>query len=771
MVLTYTVYSPTSQQVSLGAAMRQNGTNNPFLSDPINDRIVSLSVGNNTVIRYFALPNVSNVSYDFQWGLWSAGFGTQYGLIEQDNALAVSGPTPTPLPVCNYNINPGTGGVIVPGTFQVERSQCTDCTVHIDIPFVYSLYDQQFTVIHAGNNGTVQFPTASGINNGCIPLADLVYTFAPYLEDLDTTSVGDGIFTSVSGTQPNRILNIEWRAHAVVSGAPVHFEVRIYEGQQKFQVIYDQVDTGSTQTSIGIQRDPTYYQVYQCQAGGIAPGTTLTFEYACGLPTQTPTATVATSTPTRTPTGAPTNTSTVSPTPTQPVLQSAALGPNPAFGGDTIVLTYTVWSPNSQVVSLGADMAPAGTGAYQNDAANDAQVAINPGLNTITRLFNLGSRVSGSYDVRWGLFSQGFGTQYGLITQSNALTILQATVTPAPTRTPTITLTPTLTPTSNVPTSTPSVTVLQAVALGPNPAFGGQTLVLTYTVWSPTNQLVSLGADMAPAGTGAYQNDPVNDLDIQVHPGLNNVTRLFNLGARSAGNYDVRWGLFQAHFGFQYGLEVRSNALTILAATVTPTGPTNTPTATPTGPTSTSTPTITGTPPTATNTPLVSNTPTPSAPMLSSASVSPASVPRGGTVTLNFTIFSPSAATYALGADISNNGNQYTDPGNDRLVSVPAGVSNVSRNFYIRPDDSTGVYNVSFGLWNTAFSIQYGSQVKTNALTITAATPTPSVGIPHIHSHQRAHSQPSRRNPRSHPALQHQRERGRHDQPELQGDQ
>ncbi|HST05215.1 MAG TPA: hypothetical protein VLQ48_10830, partial [Chloroflexia bacterium] len=302
VVLTYTVYSPTSQQVSLGAAMRQNGTNNPFLSDPINDRIVSLSVGNNTVIRYFALPNVSNVSYDFQWGLWSAGFGTQYGLIEQDNALAVSGPTPTPLPVCNYNINPGTGGVIVPGTFQVERSQCTDCTVHIDIPFVYSLYDQQFTVIHAGNNGTVQFPTASGINNGCIPLAGLVYTFAPYLEDLDTTSVGDGIFTSVSGTQPNRILNIEWRAHAVASGAPVHFEVRIYEGQQKFQVIYDQVDTGSTQTSIGIQRDPTYYQVYQCQAGGIAPGTTLTFEYACGLPTQTATATVATSTPTRTPT-------------------------------------------------------------------------------------------------------------------------------------------------------------------------------------------------------------------------------------------------------------------------------------------------------------------------------------------------------------------------------------------------------------------------------------------------------------------------------------
>ena len=192
--------------------------------------------------------------------------------MEQDNAVQVSGPTPTPIAICNYSITTSGGGVIVPGTFQVERSQCTDCTVHIDIPFVYTLYNQQFTVIHAGNAGNVQFPTFTNLNNGCLPQSAFYYTIVPYFEDMDTTAVGDGIFTSVSGTQPNRILNIEWRAHSVASGQVVHFEVRIYEGQERFDMIYDQVDCGGSNASTGVQLDNTNYQIYQCQSGGITPG-------------------------------------------------------------------------------------------------------------------------------------------------------------------------------------------------------------------------------------------------------------------------------------------------------------------------------------------------------------------------------------------------------------------------------------------------------------------------------------------------------------------
>ena len=40
-----------------------------------------------------------------------------------------------------------------------------------------------------------------------------------------------GIFTSVSGTAPNRILNIEWRTvYNNDTSQPVNYELRLYEG-------------------------------------------------------------------------------------------------------------------------------------------------------------------------------------------------------------------------------------------------------------------------------------------------------------------------------------------------------------------------------------------------------------------------------------------------------------------------------------------------------------------------------------------------------------
>src|SRR5437763_1757722 len=48
-----------------------------------------------------------------------------------------------------------------------------------------------------------------------------------------------GIYTSVSGSAPNRIFNIEWRAcltQGTGCGGQVDFEVRLYEGQNRFDV-------------------------------------------------------------------------------------------------------------------------------------------------------------------------------------------------------------------------------------------------------------------------------------------------------------------------------------------------------------------------------------------------------------------------------------------------------------------------------------------------------------------------------------------------------
>ena len=57
---------------------------------------------------------------------------------------------------------------------------------------------------------------------------------------------GFGIFTSVSGNAPNRIFNIEWRAQYFPGSGSANFELRLYEGQRRFDVIYGTLTNGNT---------------------------------------------------------------------------------------------------------------------------------------------------------------------------------------------------------------------------------------------------------------------------------------------------------------------------------------------------------------------------------------------------------------------------------------------------------------------------------------------------------------------------------------------
>src|SRR5207247_509090 len=88
------------------------------------------------------------------------------------------------------------------------------CVTTIALPFPYTLYDQSFTSVNLSSNGNAQFTTTDlAWTNVCLPWTSHNYTIMPYWGDLYTLNAGFGIFTSVSGTPPNRIFNIEWRAH------------------------------------------------------------------------------------------------------------------------------------------------------------------------------------------------------------------------------------------------------------------------------------------------------------------------------------------------------------------------------------------------------------------------------------------------------------------------------------------------------------------------------------------------------------------------------
>src|SRR4029077_16791901 len=209
-------------------------------------------------------------------------------------------------PSDHYTISQITAS-IVPGTVDTGN-HCDDCTTPITLPFPYTLYDQTFTTANVDSNGTLQFANASStFTNTCLPFVGHSYIILPYWDDLYNVNSGFGIFTSISGTAPNRIFNIEHRSQYFPGSGSANFEIRLYEGQTRFDVIYGTVTNGNTSATAGVQKNDTVFTQYFCNGtGGAATGGQSYTLQPCGTPSPTPTATAtATGTPSPTPTCVP----------------------------------------------------------------------------------------------------------------------------------------------------------------------------------------------------------------------------------------------------------------------------------------------------------------------------------------------------------------------------------------------------------------------------------------------------------------------------------
>jgi hypothetical protein len=252
--------------------------------------------------------------------------------------------TPTPTPACTpqYIINQ-IGGSIVPGDTDTGN-HTDDGTTFVSLPFNYTLYDQSFNGINVSSNGNAQFTTTdTAFTNVCLPWVSHDYTVFPYWDDLRTDSNTGcagypggtcGIYTSVSGTAPNRIFNIEWRAVYFASPTLMaNYELRFYEGQTRFDVVYGTVASGTTSATAGVQRDDINFTQYFCNGtGGAASGGQSYTLQGCSspTPTATPTATftpTSTPTPTFTPTPTATATATFTPTATATATATATVTP------------------------------------------------------------------------------------------------------------------------------------------------------------------------------------------------------------------------------------------------------------------------------------------------------------------------------------------------------------------------------------------------------------------------------------------------------------
>lgn len=242
--------------------------------------------------------------------------------------------TTTPFPTCgpgsDYVVSPLSSATIVAGTTDTGN-HCNDCTTQITLPFPYALYGQTYSSVYVSDNGTLQFTSSSPDGqNICLPNTTMSNTIFALWDDLRTdwlTPDPTGIYTSVSNEGGTLVFNIEWRAVYNLNSCcvPVHFEVRLFQGLDRFDVIYQHTDQGGIGTTIGVQRGTgASYTEYLCNVfGRLADGTRLIFRpYACGEATFTPSATSTPTPPTPPPptspvrTNTPTNTYTPTITPT-----------------------------------------------------------------------------------------------------------------------------------------------------------------------------------------------------------------------------------------------------------------------------------------------------------------------------------------------------------------------------------------------------------------------------------------------------------------------
>jgi hypothetical protein len=231
-------------------------------------------------------------------GSLTSGFQLAFTLPSCGNAGTPTA-TATPStcgPNANYALVQATG-TLVPGNTLVPSSQGDDVVANVQLPFTFQFYGQGFQSANAGSNGTLQFSSDNpDFFNACLPTPRLNNAILPYWDDLLTNNVDGGIFTSLSGSAPNRIFNIEWRACTFADGGcgtETNFEVRLYENGgrgDRFDIVYAIVADGSGAT-VGVQkRYGSQATQYECNTGGIVQGRLLQFTLPQCI-TPTPTAT------------------------------------------------------------------------------------------------------------------------------------------------------------------------------------------------------------------------------------------------------------------------------------------------------------------------------------------------------------------------------------------------------------------------------------------------------------------------------------------------
>src|SRR5207244_2056342 len=160
----------------------------------------------------------------------------------------------------------------------------------ISLPFTVHLYGQDFTGATAGSNGHLTFgnvETTFQITCDPFGVSGATDALAPYWGDQctgacnTTPCTGCGIFTTTTGTAPNRIFYIEYRTNYYgLSGQNqdlLDYEVALYEsGDPPFKFIYNNIEAATiandSELVVGQKQDDVCFTSFGCDTtGGQSP--------------------------------------------------------------------------------------------------------------------------------------------------------------------------------------------------------------------------------------------------------------------------------------------------------------------------------------------------------------------------------------------------------------------------------------------------------------------------------------------------------------------
>src|ERR1041385_3874259 len=184
--------------------------------------------------------------------------------------------------VCSYTFTSSTGVPFVPGVTDIGN-HCDDCSTNIPLPFPVILYDQSYTSANAGSNGYLAFgiDAPNFTDATCWPSTSGTYVLAPYWTDqctdntgmiCSTQCAGCGIFTTTTGTAPNRVFYIEYRTSYYQNNL-LDYEIALFEnGSPPFRYIYNTINPASAQIDsslvVGVKKDNVSFTQYGCDCTG-----------------------------------------------------------------------------------------------------------------------------------------------------------------------------------------------------------------------------------------------------------------------------------------------------------------------------------------------------------------------------------------------------------------------------------------------------------------------------------------------------------------------